>query len=280
MTTKRTCAERGRTTSVRLDQINLESWYGTARPGPLNQEHIKDLIRTKKNAGKLDPILLWKNPNAPEAPYIILDGRHRVAAYRSMKQTKKIPAKVLECPARDALLASGRAHTNTSLSLTSQERADFAWRLVWEDFDYSKREISQATGVSIRQVGYMRKRLKEIASTQIEITGSWWRDKQEQEESEDNPMMTDCERRKQVDEMAKVIRKTYDRRGNPLPFWDSELVAEATAQALGEQRLRQIYEFSFGGLNDEQDEWDDLPVGEYPEEDPYAVAEEDPEADF
>ncbi|WP_417278648.1 ParB N-terminal domain-containing protein [Celeribacter sp.] len=280
MTKQRTCLERGRKTSVRLDQINLESEAGTARPGPLIKEHVKDLVRTKKNVGKLDPVLLWKNPDRPEDPYIILDGRHRVAAYRTSKQTQKIPAEVLECPFRDALLISGQRHTNSSLALTSQERADFAWRLVWEDLGYSKKEISQASGVSTRQVAYMRKRLKEIENTKGDITGDWWRDKKEQTVTEDKPMMTDALHRQQVDEMAKAIRDLFDRRGNPLPFWNNELVAEATAQALGEQKLRMIYEYSFGGLDDEEDEWGDLPVRSYPDEDPHAETEEDTETDF
>ncbi|NIZ09992.1 ParB N-terminal domain-containing protein [Pseudooceanicola sp. HF7] len=281
MTTKRTCKERGRKTPVRLDQIDLESEAGTARPGPLDKEWVKDLARTKCIVGQLDPILLWRNPRDPEGLLIILDGRHRVAAYRSEKGAKKIPARVLECSFRDALLVSAQEHTNASLPLTSNQRADFAWRLVWENLDYSKKELSQATGVSPRTVGYMRARFKEMQAADTEITGRWWQDRKAKPEGdEEQPMMSDAERREAVEAMSKALREVTDRRDNPLPFWDDELTAEAMGIAFGERKLRYFMEYSFGGMDDEMEEWGESRVGQYPDEDPHAEPEEGPCGDF
>lgn len=260
---KNTCTERvprrlvsSKVTRVGLDQIDCSNESGTARPGPLDPQWLKELRTRRKNVGELDPVLLWRNPDDPDAKLIILDGRHRIALQEIDAPVSMIRAKVLDCPWKDALLISGAQHVNSSLPLTAGQRADFAWRLTREGGGrFVKREIAKASGVSIRTVGYMRSRLREITKMNTEITGHWWRDHKDREADDSFEPLSDQQREEAIKEVVAYLRDMLDHRKNRqkgLPLHDPSIVDSALVEALGDARIRNLYEYSYGGLIDEE----------------------------
>lgn len=258
------------TKNIALEQIDLESEEGTPRPGPLDAIRIKELVIRLKG-GDMDPVLLWRNPDDRDAPLIILDGRHRIAAYRSLNR-KRVKARVIECPFRDALLHSGEVHKRDQKALTSEERANFAWRLVrLEGYNYSKSETANASGVSEPTVGRMRKRLKEMQESDQEPTGVWWKDRQDNPIDDEWEPPTDEEQEETIRAMVKTIRDVLDRRQHEDPkLWDEGLRLEALARALGERTIKELFEFTCGGIEDEREAWPNIATGASPNDDPHA----------
>jgi hypothetical protein len=144
----------------------------TPREG-LSKEHVHELARALRNIGDLDPIMVWIDPVTGKP--IILDGRHRFAAYRLCKATS-IPARVLEGSRKDARLGAARENAKTVFPWTTSERTQYAWGLVIEG-EASKAQIVNATGVGRATVGNMRSRKNALAAAGTTPTGNWWRDR-------------------------------------------------------------------------------------------------------
>jgi ParB-like chromosome segregation protein Spo0J len=164
----------------------------TLRETGLNKAHIRILAQTVKNNGRLDRVLLWQDERDPaNLRLVLLDGAHRLAAYRSVQRqgrghNRGIPAMIVECDAKTAHLLALAGNTKDSLPLTATERANAAWRLVMHStIKFSKAEIARAAGVAPRTVANMRRRFKEMAETGEKPSGTWWKDRQGNHE--DNP---------------------------------------------------------------------------------------------
>ena len=186
-----------------------------------------------------------------------MDGHHRIAAYRGLKQSK-IKARVLDCSYKEMLLISGRLHLDASSPLTQAERSDFAWRLVAEELGYTKKETSQATGIGVRTIGYMRATLKDLKSREIEPPCTWWEAKRAQRDEEDEPpeFKNDEEAERQLEGAAKLIRKVFDRAKNEFPVkelgeslrrWCSTAM-DAIISALMRDFLETVVGLILGGL--------------------------------
>ena len=270
-TTSKPTTTQKRPAKVALSAIALDNESGTARPGPLMPDWVKELTIALKNTGRLDPVLLWKSPEGPEAPLVILDGRHRIAAYRSEGAVRHIPATVITCPWREALLVSARSHSKAQYPLTANERADFAWRLVRESgLAYSKNEIVRATATSARTVARMRARLRDaqLKGAEGDFTGNWWRDREDRVETEMEDDMTEDQRNAYIEEGVKETRNFLDRRGKG--GWRSEIsiVDECLIGALGVSRIRAMAEYTFP-CSEDANEWFSTLTADSPDIDPH-----------
>jgi ParB-like nuclease domain len=105
------------------------------RQGPLDLHHREALATSLRASGKpFDPLLLWKRPGATEGErLVLLDGEHRLAAYRLVKWPGEVPALILECDRRTALAKALAANARPVLPLSEMERMNAAWRLVREN---------------------------------------------------------------------------------------------------------------------------------------------------
>jgi hypothetical protein len=139
--------------------------------------HVHDLARALRVCGDLDPVLVWLD--ARTGSMIILDGRHRVAAYRFCK-IATIPAIVFQGSRKDARLEAARVNSKTTFPWSTSECTQYAWGLVIEE-EASKREVSTAAKVSIGTVTNMRKRLAELKTLGETPTGNWWRDRNDKQ---------------------------------------------------------------------------------------------------
>jgi ParB-like chromosome segregation protein Spo0J len=117
----------------------------------MSERHISELVRAIQNFGVVEPVTVIQVGNEP----VLIDGHHRLAAYALAKRTTDIPVRYFPGTLEEAILEAGAANSKAKLSMTTQERQDYAWRL--ELFGrYSKAEIAAAAGVSKSQVAYMR----------------------------------------------------------------------------------------------------------------------------
>ncbi|WP_276860814.1 hypothetical protein [Haematobacter missouriensis] len=179
---------------------------------------------------RLDPVKLWRNP---EGALVLLDGAHRVEAYRVARITGDIPALVFTCSRDEAVLAAVADIDKIALPLTAVERSDLAWRLVRDgEVKLSKSKLAQATGVSARTVGAMRLRLRAMKKAGKDPTGFWLRDRLDVAE-EPKPMMTDKEKEEMTEAMAKRVLEAIDMRKDSPFVREREIVFDAILRALG-----------------------------------------------
>lgn len=273
-----TAAERpARTPSaIPLDQISISNDF---RFRPFDRTHKADLAGVIKATGKpLDPILLWQQPGGREGDKLtVLDGVHRLAAYRGAGWPHPVPAWVITCDRREALGEALRANSKLVLAMTLADRLDAAWRLVREHVEprFKVREIAELANVSGRTVDAMRARLKVMAAQGVQITGEWWRDKREWKMPDDDDaagdFLTDDQRAAEIDRLADDFRDLIDRRKHPQRaiLRESEAVEQALIQAIGERRAKAIIAWHF---DLEPDDWlrmaahspDDEPGDDHP----------------
>lgn len=177
---------------VRLELRNLTSDpVFTPRIG-ISKSHVLDLARALRACGDLDPIKVWSG--AGTSSPIILDGHHRVTAYRFCK-IESIPVIVFHGSRKDARLEAAKDNSKTTFPWSTSECTQYAWGLVIEG-EASKREVSSAAAVSIGTVTNMRKRLSEMKTSGAIPTGNWWQDRSDK--NSERPPEDDSDEAKQA----------------------------------------------------------------------------------
>lgn len=218
------------------------------RAQPTEPHHVRTLQAIIRRGIKVPPLLVWRevNEDGPTGRFVLLDGRHRLAAFVNLKRTQSIPVEVFDGSRVEAMEAALQANTATSLPLTSRERNDAAWRLVWNR-DLSIRRTAMASGVSLRLVSMMRDRAKAMRAAGQDWSGSWSKDRRGAGEPEDFTPMTEAQRRRAAKEIAKKLREA----AGMVPKKDRELFADALAEAFG-RYLKDAAEYLYG-QGDEED---------------------------
>lgn len=211
----------------------------------IEKAHIEVLIQHRLNTGAdfFDPIDLWIDD---KNDIYVIDGLHRLLAYRTNDMPKHIPARVLECSEKEALFAASKAHSKPVKSLNGIERQNLAWFLVRTSHGYTAKETSEASGVSMRQVKYMRARWKHFQSERIDPTGYWWRDRSDDAGDDlgnngfSSMSATDTARavKAGIKSMKDFINQTGE--SNPL-FKTQEGRAHILIGALGDKQIKQMF---------------------------------------
>jgi hypothetical protein len=133
-----------------------------------NERHVQHLVGEIKKDGELDPVTVIQI--GPDV--ILVDGHHRLAAYEQAGYSEPISVHYFQGSIEDAVLEAGRANSKTKLPMNTQERQNYAWRLVLIGA-YSKRQVKDAAGVSDGQVAIMR-RVKKQLGTDATTYDNWW----------------------------------------------------------------------------------------------------------
>lgn len=134
----------------------------------MDERHVQELKRSVKVQGALEPVLVaWIGADA-----YLIDGHHRIAAYRQAEYAEPIPVTAFAGTVEEAVLEAGRANSRAKLPMDSRSRQDYAWRLALMGC-YSKTEIRVACGVSDGQVGIMRRAVKQLGAEALRYQ-SWW----------------------------------------------------------------------------------------------------------
>lgn len=218
--------------------------------GGVDEKHVDDLMKAVKAMGILDPVTVL----AVGERAVLMDGHHRLEAYERAGKTVDIPVAYFDGTPQEAVLAAGEANSKAKLPMTSQERQDYAWRLILIGL-YSKAKVAQASGVSQPQVAIMRRARKDLGED-AEGYKSWfkaryaWKKKDEQAFSEDD---TEQWKQQVADRYADTLVRTFSMRlaNNP------EIAAMALAAYFG-RRLPEIVNELRGFLPEDDGEEDDF----------------------
>lgn len=142
------------------------------RSGTLDMDHVKTLAAVIEDKGKVDPVTVWRCG----VYAILIDGHHRIAAYERAERKSPFPIPVpvtwYDGEVENAVITAGGRNSRAKLPMSREERSDFAWRLV-KCGGFSKAMIAEASSVSDRTVGYMRKALKELGE-EAASHETWW----------------------------------------------------------------------------------------------------------
>lgn len=226
--------------------------YFDIRAAEIDKVHVHALAQRIREIGALDPVLLWQGKGG----FVILDGAHRIEAYKKAGWTDPVPSRIAHCDRRAALLLAIQANSKVTLTLSNSERWNLAWKLVRHpevkgDHAFTKTQITNSTAVAKGTVDNMRRRLKEMQQGGREPTGNWMSDRRGDADADwDGP--DEAAREAMIEEKARALRKVFNVRGTR----DDEALSEALQRAAGDHRLRHWFELLYGDHYDD-DEGDD-----------------------
>lgn len=145
--------------------------------GVSDERHTKELVRTLKQVDDLDPIQI-----IPIADFfVVLDGHHRLEAYKEAKR-KDAPVVYFLGNPKEALLEAGAENNKDRLGVAPAEKTQRAWQLVISGLGYSKSQVVKATQAADGTVAEMRRVLKWFKDQNAEPSDSWslarWKFKQ------------------------------------------------------------------------------------------------------
>lgn len=128
--------------------------------------HSLKLSKTLERT-ELDPIVILR----VGAKNIVIDGHHRLEAYRKAKRS--VPVTYFEGSPSEALVEAGRENAKDRLPMLPSEKSQRAWSLVREEVKLSKAQIMVAASVSDGTVGSMRRVLREFLEAGEEPPLTW-----------------------------------------------------------------------------------------------------------
>jgi ParB-like chromosome segregation protein Spo0J len=122
-------------------------------------DHIYTLAKAIHEGDPLDPLLVM--PVGKD--FYVIDGHHRLAAYDTAGWTKEIPVVVFEGNLTEARVRALSSNVKDKLPMTAQAKSAAAWTITKEDLGaLTAEEVRRLTGVSVRQVRFMRKVWREL----------------------------------------------------------------------------------------------------------------------
>lgn len=147
-------------------------------PG-VSEAHIARLARQPRNGSPLDPVTVAAIGNA----WFLVDGHHRIEAYKAAGWAKDIPVEVRSSdtlgPERVewAIGLSCADNGKDRLGLADSDKQTRAWQAVARDACGSKEKLAERYRVSERNIAYMRaaKKKLEDAGRDPEDYPSWRR---------------------------------------------------------------------------------------------------------
>ncbi|SEO28146.1 ParB-like nuclease domain-containing protein [Pseudorhodobacter antarcticus] len=213
-----------------------------------DNRHVHELARALRISGDLDPIKVWEEPETKRL--VILDGRHRVAAYR-LCQMDSIPARVVEGNRKAARIEAARDNSKTSFPWTTSECTQYAWGLVIEGAG-SKAQITAATRVTRETIRKMRRRLDEITASGKTPTGNWWSDRNDKQLQGAPEEDTDAAKQARIEKIRDLLNAVETRFKNEFAKRATmEELGLALRWHLGQARFKAMY--SGGHLADEDE---------------------------
>lgn len=258
------CTERPARRKVNLRAIKTQTDVFQYRHVEVDKHHVDTLSAFLRTGNPLDPLTVWKDPASSDL--VVVDGHHRLAAYRQIGWTKKVPVVIHSCDLDRARLMALEENGKTHLPLTPDERADAAWSLVCLGNDaYSKSVIVKATGVSDGTVAKMRRTRKALIEqdAETELPDSW-RQAMASLADREQREFTEEEREAMIEAKAAQLDAQI---GNALGYMAANQIEAAcavVAKRLGKQGLRFLVEEYHDecdpfGVDHDADDTDDEP---------------------
>ncbi len=219
------------------------------QPRGVSEKHISDLVKAIKAVGDLEAVIVL--PAKPKP--ILIDGHHRIEAYKQAGRTEAIPVVYFEGTPQDAVLEAGQANSKAKLPMVNAERQDYAWRLVLLGH-YSKAQIARAAGIAPSQVANMRKVWKLLGREAFDLD-SWFRARRKAQGQTDD--LNEAEReewmQQQAARYADAMAKAFSTRLADRP----QIAAMALAHYFG-RRLPLVYTELAQYVPDDDEDTDDF----------------------
>lgn len=211
----------------------------------VDRAHVETLLQHKRNTEQefFDPITVWRDE---DGCIFVIDGMHRLTAYIVEGEVRDIPVILMAGSPQEALLIASSSASRPVRGSNGIERQDIAWMMVRTGYAYTSKEIAYASGVSIRQVKYMRARLRAFLEAQVEPTGEWWRDRSD-DMSHDTTnggfsSMSQAEAARAVKSGIRSLKDFIRDQGEEnLAFKSDEGITRLLVGALGDERVKRIF---------------------------------------
>lgn len=218
------------------------------QPRGLVENHVHDLTRVAKSGRLFDPLLVIQ---IGRTPYLV-DGHHRRKAYLRAKVEGPVPVTYFEGSVEEAVLEAGRANSKAKQPMMNAERQNFSWRLVRMG-GYSKRQVAEAAGVSVRQVATMREVLKKLGDEAFDHD-SWWKARRVASGGSTISFESDEEREAWLDARASDLARRMRKEFKNKLITNPELGARAISIYCGRKLPELLVELRHYAPEDEPDE--------------------------
>lgn len=206
------------------------------------KNHIKTLMNATMSEPKnvLNPIIVWWSG----ARWLVLDGHHRLMAYKRLneqgKGAKRVPVKVYSGTLHKAHLESMKLNMKDKLNVDKDDKVTKAWHLLTLNNGMTYRHISGITGTSMGTLSRMNERRKELIYKYKdewldEIEGLTW--KEVQRLDKDTTFDEEAQDRL-TQEWSKRLRRAFGKQPSKQP----EIFTNAMLE-WSEKASREVYNF-------------------------------------
>lgn len=152
--------------------VEIRSLFQIRGDDGRNDKHVEDLFDCLKRSGDLKPITVWRCGGTA----VLIDGHHRLYAYRRLARKSpdpvSIPVEWFGGSVDEAIAKAAESNSEIKLSLTAEQRGNFAWRLVVLGA-HSKSETAKLSGIAERTVANMRSAKRALEQVNIELPKTW-----------------------------------------------------------------------------------------------------------
>jgi hypothetical protein len=169
--------------------------------------HVKVLIDAVKENGEkaFEPLTVWWSG----AGWYVIDGHHRLMAFRQHKGIEAVPVTAFVGSINDAIRQSVALNSRDKLPMRKEDKLERAWKLVCLDGGLTKGDIHSATTISERTVTTMRHKRKDLIARGEEPLDWLWREAKN-DERQINP--DDNWAEEMAQDWARRFGKTFDKK--------------------------------------------------------------------
>jgi hypothetical protein len=175
----------------------------------LHVEVLKGAIGGPEKSRDLDPMLVWWSGRH----WYVVDGFHRLLAYRSSGVTRPVPVTVFAGSLAEAVEQAAVCNSKDKKPMTLKDKTNMAWRLTRFFPERSRRQVAEACAIAERSVSNMRAAKHKLEADGVpprDIPEEWeearrmWKGIEVQKDFDHDAAM-----RRKIDRMARALAKTF-----------------------------------------------------------------------
>ena len=180
-----------------------------------DEQHLSSLERAigkPPNHRMLDPLLVWWCGEG----WMMIDGHHRLEAYRRAGVKEPVPIEIFEGSIQDALLESVARNSKDKMPMRLADKVNRAWRMVCLT-EKSIKQIAGACQVGTTTISNMRKAKKDLMEakeySEVKLADKQWVHAKMEAQGGEPAVAPDMEevRRKKAVRIAQAINKAVGR---------------------------------------------------------------------
>lgn len=205
--------EAPRRLSVESIQQFPEVFQPRGPAGYASEAHVRELARVPRSGHALDPMTVFWVGNG----WAVIDGHHRLRAYRVTDWRDDVPVKVFPGSLDEAMGYAGKLNSGEKLPMSNPEKKALAWKLT-TCTKLSKERVRLASGMSDGFLSHMRRIHAQLAKDLplSDIAGMSWHDAQKRakgDTTEAEVIDQDAWLEEKAQDMANRILKAIGKQG-------------------------------------------------------------------